>query len=93
MRDFLNTVLFAYMLIALGVYLVAAVGYDEIRGVTTKPVSAASFHRRGMGHAYQYRIPVRREQNSVLFRQFMTGHWIWAVGIEGAGWILFFRNR
>ena len=43
--------------------------------------------------AYLYRIPVHREQNPELFRQFMMGHWIWAIGIEGVGWVLYARNK
>jgi hypothetical protein len=94
MRNFLYNRLPSFVLILLGVYLLAAAGYDEYRGVTTKPVSPLTgFHRRGMGHAYLYRIPVHREQDPKLFREYMTGHWIWAVGIESVGWILYIRKR
>ena len=93
MRNISNSLFLSYVLIVLGIYLLAAAGYDDYRGITKSPVLLTDFHRRGMGHAYLYRIPVRREQNSELFRQFMTVHWIWAVGIEGVGWILYLRNK
>jgi hypothetical protein len=94
MRTFSNNLIFSYVLIVLGIYLLAAAGYDEFRGITRRPILLTDFHRRGtMGHAYLHRVPVRRQQNPELFRQFMMGHWIWAVGIEGVGWILCLRNR
>jgi hypothetical protein len=93
MRNLSSNLILSYALILLGIYLLVAAGRDEFRGITTKPVTPIGEHRRGMGHAYLYRIPVRREQNPQLFRQFMTGHWLWAVGIEGFGWILFIRNK
>lgn len=93
MRNLSYHLILSYFLILLGIYLLAAAGYDEFRGITTKPVSLLGEHRHGMGHAYLYRIPVHREQDPELFRQYMTGHWIWAVGIEGAGWILYILCR
>jgi hypothetical protein len=91
MRNLSYNLIFSYILILLGIYLLVATSYDELRGITTKPLTPG--HNRGLGHAYLYRIPVRREQNPELFRQFITGHWIWAVGIEGVGLILYIRNK
>jgi hypothetical protein len=94
MRNLSYNLIFSYVLILLGVYLLLAAGHDEYRGITTKPVSLLTgFHRRGMGHAYLYRIPVHREEDPKLFREYMTGHWIWAVGIESVGWLLYIRKR
>ncbi len=91
MRSFSNILICSYILILLGIYLFVAAGYDEFRGVTHKPY--ALIGRRRYYQAYLYRIPVRREQNPELFRQFMMGHWMWAIGIEGIGWVLYARNR
>jgi hypothetical protein len=90
MRNFSNNLVLSYILILLGAYLIVASSYEEFRGVTHKPYSLG---RRRLNQSYLYRIPVQREQNPKLFRQFMTGHWIWAVGIEGVGWLLYIRNK
>jgi hypothetical protein len=90
-RKFSYNLILTYVLIVFGIYLLAAASYDEYRGATTKPVS---FHRRGMLRgSYVNDILVRRTQNPELFGQFMLVHWIWAVGIEGVGWILYIRNK
>ncbi len=91
MRSFSYSLIFSYVLILLGIYLLAIAGYDEWRGVTHKPYVLEGGRRYNQG--YLYRIPVQREQNPELFRQFMTGHWIWAIGIEGVGWILWWKNK
>lgn len=95
MRNLSFNLVLACALILLGAYLLVASGYDELRGVTHKAVGVGG--GRGWSstrnQSYLYRIPVRREQNPELFRQFMTAHWIWALGIEGVGWILFIRNK
>jgi hypothetical protein len=91
MRSFSYSLIFSYILILLGIYLLVVTGYDEFRGVTHKPYAPIS--RMRSARAYLYRIPVRREQNPELFRQFMMGHWIWAIGIEGVGWVLYARNK
>jgi hypothetical protein len=90
MRSFSSSLIISYLLIVFGVYLMASSGYDEWRGITHKPYVLAG---RRHHQAYLYRIAVDREQNPELFRQFMTLHWIWAVGIEGVGWVLFVRNK
>ena len=91
MRSFSYRLVFSYILILLGIYLFLAAGYDEFRGVTHKPY--APIPRRRYNRAYLYRIPVHREQNPDLFHEFMMGHWIWAIGIEGVGWVLYVRNK
>ena len=63
MRTFSNNLIFSYVLIVLGIYLLAAAGYDEFRGITRRPILLTDFHRRGtMGHAYLHRVPVRRQR-------------------------------
>jgi len=95
MRNLSYNLILSYILILLGIYLLAAAGYDEFQGITTKPVSLLPHKglQRGTGQAYLYRIHVHQDQDPQLFRQFMTGHWLWAVGLEGIGWILYIRNR
>ena len=73
-------------LLAIGIFLLAHSTFDECRGVTHKPVS---FRRRAFNTAYLYQIPVSREQNPELFRQFMTGHWLYAGFSIGIGCALF----
>jgi hypothetical protein len=91
MRAFSYSLIFSYVLILLGMGLLVAASSDELRGVTYKPYAPVGRLRYNQG--YLYSIPVQREQNPELFRQFMTVHWIWAVGIEGVGWILFVKNK
>jgi hypothetical protein len=91
MRNLSYNLVLSYVLIVLGIYLLAAAGYDEYRGATTRP---ATFHRRGMLRtSYVNHILVHRIQNPDLFHKFMIVHWIWAVGIEGIGWVLYIRNK
>lgn len=80
----------SYILILFGVYWLASAGYDEFRGITTKP---PSFSRRSHHGDYIYSIPVRRDQNPELFHQFIVTRWIYAVVVEGAGWVLYRRYR
>jgi hypothetical protein len=93
MRNLSFKLVLACGLILLGAYLIVASGYDEVRGVTHKAPGVGGGRGWGRDQSYLYRIPVRREQNPDLFREFMTAHWIWALGIEGVGWILFIRNK
>jgi hypothetical protein len=81
----------SYILILLGIYLLVTATYDEFRGITRKP--ATLMRRARYNPAYLYRIPVRQEQNPELFRQFMEIHWLYAAGFEGAGLVLWLRNR
>ena len=76
-------------LLVLGIFLLAHSTYDECRGVTHKPLS---FSRRRFNTTYLYRIPVWREQNPELFRQFMTWHWIYAGFFTGIGCALFIAS-
>ena len=83
----------AYIFIALGIYLLVCAGFDEVRGITHKPVTfLRTFGTSRFNGWYLYSIPVRREQNPPLFRKFMVTHWIYAVLIESAGWILYLKS-
>ena len=93
MRWFSYSLIISYILTLLGICLLVGAGYDELRGVTHKAVGVGGGRGWGRNQTYLYRIPVRREQNPELFRQFMMGHWIWAIGIEGVGWALYARNK
>ena len=75
----------------LGIYLLVNAGFEEFHGSTTKPF--ALWPTRRYNTAYLYRIQVLRENNPELFRQFMTGHWIYACLIEGVGCVLFLRTK
>lgn len=83
----------SYILIALGICLLMSAGYDEYRGITTRPLP---FTARQYHHAYLYSLPVSNGNhpkflnNPKLFREFMTTHWICAALTGGVGWILFF---
>jgi len=92
MRNFSYSLICSYVLIALGIYLLTAAGYDQFRGATNLPIGISDFGHNGMGHAYRHRFLVHRQQDPELFRRFMIGHWLWAVGIEGAGWLLLLKN-
>jgi hypothetical protein len=79
----------ACIIIAVGIYMLASAGYDEYRGITTKP---ASFGRRHHNAAYLYRIPVLRSRNPELFHRFMTTHWIYASLVVVGGCVLYIQN-
>jgi hypothetical protein len=88
----------SYILIAIGICLLARASYDECRGVTHCPVTffrtTSMFTYSGpFNRWYLYSIPVHRDQNPSRFRQFMVIHWIYAVLIEGIGWVLYFRSK
>lgn len=72
----------SYILIALGVFLLAHAVYDECRGRTHMPVRLSG---RRFNTRYLYTLPVFRANNPELFRKFMTTHWIYAGLIAGAG--------
>lgn len=82
----------SFIAIALGIYLLASAGYDELRGVTRKPVTLLSLKRR-FNTSYLYSIPVQRQQNPELFRRFMLTHWIYAIVIEGVGCVLYLNSK
>ena len=75
----------SYILILLGIVLLACAGYDELRGSTTKPWT---FRRHSYNTAYLYRLHVLKEKNPELFREFMKTHWTYAVSAEVVGVIL-----
>ena len=88
----------SYILIAVGICLLARAGYDEFRGVTHMPVvffrSSSTFTYSGpFNRWYLYHIPVHREQNPKRFAEFMLTHWIYAILIEGIGCVLYFRTK
>jgi hypothetical protein len=78
----------AYILIALGIYCLAATAYDEYRGETHKPYTLVG-RRSASHHVYLYSIPVLRQNNPELFHQFITTHWIYAALLSGIGCALF----
>jgi len=80
----------SYILIALGIYLLASAGYDEVRGSTTKP---ATLMGKRSNTAYLYSLHLLKENNPELFRKFMATHWVYASVVEVAGGILFLRNK
>ena len=80
----------SYILIALGIYLMANAGYDELHGSTTKP---ATFMGRRHNTAYLYSLRVLRANNPELFRGFMVTHWIYASLVEGTGCILYLSYK
>jgi hypothetical protein len=83
----------SYILIGIGIYLLVSAGYDEFRGITTKPLPfrVQQYYHYG----YLYSLPVSRGNhpkllnNPKLFREFMMTHWIYAFLVEAAGCILF----
>jgi len=81
----------SYILIALGICLLVAAGYDEYRGITGKPLALGIRHRHNSGHLY--RLRVSKVQTPQLFRQFMTTHWLYATLIGGVGCILYLADR
>jgi hypothetical protein len=84
----------SYIIIALGVYLLACTTYDEVRGITHKPVISLRMPGTGRFNVwYLYSIPVHRDQNPRLFRQFIVTHWIYAIVVEGLGCILYLKTK
>jgi hypothetical protein len=90
---------FSYVLIILGIYLLAHAGYQELRGDTIRPEVYLPFTKRAIldtGHrnkAWQFRIHVLKKDNPELFREFMEAHWLWAIVIEAAGIVLLVRGQ
>jgi hypothetical protein len=83
----------SYILVILGVLLLANAGYDEFRGSTTKPWTIMG--RRFRNDAYLYRLHVLKENNPELFRKFMATHWIYAsfIAVGGVILLLWSKNR
>jgi hypothetical protein len=65
-------------------------GYDELRGSTTKPLTLMG---RRHNRVYLYSLPVQKNNNPELFREFMVTHWIYATVVAGAGCILYSRSK
>jgi hypothetical protein len=84
----------SFILIALGIYLLGSAYYDEYRGCTFKPATLqGKATGRSANRGYLFSIPVKKEQNPELFRQFMVTHWIYAVVVEVAGCILYMKTK
>jgi len=78
----------SYILLALGIFLLASAGYDEFRGVTHKP--ADLLRRRHASYSgYLYRIPIVRDNSPGLFQAAIKTHWIYLAVVLVAGVILF----
>jgi hypothetical protein len=82
----------SYILILLGLYLLATTGYDQFRGITHKPFGPVGT-AQGTNHNARYltAIPVHQDQNATLFHQFIVVHWIYAALIEGAGCLCYLK--
>lgn len=82
----------SYILILLGLYLLATTGYDEYRGITHKPLGPVGTARGTVENAhYLAAIPVHRSQNAALFHQFIEVHWIYAALVEVAGCLCYLK--
>lgn len=77
------------IVIVIGIFLLGHAAYQEIHGVTYKPLMDLPFTRRSVldRHigTYAYRIPIEKTINPKLFREFMNIHWIWAAAVEAVG--------
>ena len=84
----------SFILIALGIYLLAAAFYQECQGRTFKPAMLPG-KATGMGanRGYLYSIPVLKNQNPELFRKFMVTHWIYAAVVEAGGCLLCMKTK
>jgi hypothetical protein len=80
----------SYILIALGICLLASAGHDEFGGNTTQPATVMG---RRHNSAYLYSLRVPRKNNPELFREFMVTHWIYASLVEVAGCLLYVRSK
>lgn len=82
----------SYILIALGIYLLAAA---FIKNVREERSSRRCFQAAGMSanRGYLYSIPVLRDQNPELFSKFMVTHWIYAGVVEAGGCVLCLKTR
>jgi hypothetical protein len=84
----------SYILMVLGIYLLASAAYQEIHGITTRPYKYLPFSRDAIlesdyvDHSYQFSIQVLKKNNPQRFREFMEAHWLWASLIEAAGVVL-----
>ena len=84
----------SYILLALGIFLLAVAAYDQCRGITHKPLTIfRAYGESRNNRRYLYRIPVHREQNPQLFSDFMRTHWIYATAITAVGIALYLGSR
>ena len=97
-RMWLSMRVLSYLLIVLGIYLLASAGYQEFRGDTIRPLEYLPFTKHAIlehrhNTAYLFHIHVLKKNNPELFREFMEAHWLWAVLIEAAGIVLLVRSE
>ena len=64
----------SYVLIILGLCWLVIAGYDEYRGVTTRPLVLGNAHRHNT--AYLYRFRVSRARQPELFHRFNGTRWL-----------------
>lgn len=83
----------SYVLIVLGVILLALAVNDEVSGTTHVPLQPRSFRRHAYNSGYLYRRIVRRSEQPQLFREFMTWHWVYAGLIAGIGCALYITTN
>jgi hypothetical protein len=85
----------SYILVVLGIYLLASASYQEYHGRTFKPATLlpAKATSRSANRGYLYSISVLKSQNPELFHQFIVTHWIYAGVVEVAGCILFMKSK
>jgi len=75
----------SYVLIILGLCWLVIAGYDEYRGVTTRPLTLGG---RRHNSAYLYRIRVSRAQQPELFHRFNGTRWLYGSLALAGGCIL-----
>jgi hypothetical protein len=76
--------IFSYILIALGILLLASAGYDELRGSTRAPSS------RYTGYAH---YAITKQAKPEEFRNAMTVHWSRSSLLLLAGFVLYMIDR
>jgi hypothetical protein len=86
--------LFALVLVVLGGCLAAEAGYDEYRGITTKPAGPWGARSPGSHNgSYLNSIQVIRGNNPGLFQEFIMAHWAYAFLIGTSGCVLYVKNK
>jgi hypothetical protein len=81
----------SYVLIILGIYLLASAGFEKIRGKTPRPFRYVPFSQRSLlendevDPTYKFSAPVLKSKQPEMFRGFINAHWLYAFIIEFAG--------
>jgi hypothetical protein len=73
----------SYILVVVGILLLASAGYDEFRGSTRTPTSKYN----------PISETVTKDSNPEVFRNAMTYHWFYAVMLLGAGGIAYWIDK